>query len=187
MHRAPRSQAPRTKTDLMGSDSDEGGVPPEYMYESALQALLSVDIRVDMRGVLKDIITFANFQELSASVQSSLAKLLPEDDQTPDMFEQALRCPQLAEAVREMEESLETVTPEVLQKRENESWSARVGDRCEGRYMAGVDGASQRRRWYPGTIVRMNTVGHFTVRYDDDGEEELAVQRKFLRPPLAVH
>ena len=54
------------------------------------------------------------------------------------MFEQALRCPQLAEAVREMEESLETVTPEVLQKRENESWSARVGDRCEGRYMAGA-------------------------------------------------
>ena len=91
----------------MGSDSDEGGAPPEYMYESALQALLSEDIRVDMRGVLKDIVTFANFQELSASVQSSLAKLLPEDDQTPDMFEQALRCPQLAEAVREMEESLE--------------------------------------------------------------------------------
>ena len=69
-------------------------------------------------------------------MQSSLAKLLPEDDQTPDMFEQALRCPQLAEAIGEMEESLETVTPEVLQKRENESWSARVGDRCEGRYMA---------------------------------------------------
>ena len=45
----------------MGSDSDEGGVPPEYMYESALQALLSEDIRVDMRGVLKDIVTFANF------------------------------------------------------------------------------------------------------------------------------
>ena len=51
MLRAPRSQAPRTKTDLMGSDSDEGGAPPQHMYESALQALLSVDIRVDTRGV----------------------------------------------------------------------------------------------------------------------------------------
>ena len=153
------------------------------MYESMLQALLSEGVHFDMRKNVKNNVTYKQFQRLPPSDQTSLLKFLPEGDATPEMIEQALRCPQFAEAVREIEDNLAIVTPEVLQKQEDKSWSPRVGERCEGRYRAGVDGATLRRLWYPGKLVRQDEQGNFTVLYDD-GDKDDGMPRKFLRPPM---
>ena len=94
----------------------------EHMYENALEALLSEGVHFDLRGNVSHNVTYAQFQKLPASVQSSLAEFLPKDDRDPEMFEQALHNPQFAEAVREMEESLEPYTPRARQVLEDENW-----------------------------------------------------------------
>ena len=72
MLRGRTLQAPRTEMDLNSSE-DEEEEAPQFMYESALQALLSEGVHFDMRGNVKNNVTYAQFQRLPASVQSSLA------------------------------------------------------------------------------------------------------------------
>ena len=74
-------------------------------------------------------------------------------------------------------------TRAALQRRRDRAWAPAVGDRCEGRYRAGPDGLALRKAWYPGAIVGEGAAGLFHVSYDD-GDQEDAVAREFVRPPL---
>ena len=163
-------------------------VPDVYLFESALAELLAEGVAKDMRPTLQNFITAPEsiqqaYERLPPQEQAQLDRLLPAFDVTCG---DRLRNPSLSEALSEFQASMdEAPTPPKLQRRRDRAWTPAVGDPCEGRYKAGEDGAWLRKDWFPGKIVEI-VVGHaapFRVRYDD-GDEEDAVARRFVRPPL---
>ena len=143
-----------------------------YLYECALAELLAEGIADDVRPQLQKFrdapaALGEACERLPPAVLARLAKtFLPEGDDV-------LRSPALAQALREFKESLdETPTPRALQRRRDKSWFPAVGDACEGRYKAAVDGKSQRKDWIACEIIEKHgdgEIARFKVRYDDDG------------------
>ena len=176
--------------DLLDS-SRRGEEEAPGIYECALAELLAAGIAADVRPLLQEFMSMPAalaeaYQLLPPAVQEQLNGMLPAGDAARG---DGLRNPALTEALREFTASLEeTPTPAKLQARRNKTWAPAVGDRCEGRYKAGEDGASRRREWFPCEIVEIVSQGphiqaRFHLRYDD-GDEENAVARQFVRPPL---
>ena len=149
-------------------DMDVGGVEVGgSVAECALAALLDEGVTVDVRPFLDEVIAnpakLAEAHRLLPPVdQARLTALLPE-------WENGLTetHPQLVEAVRDVKESLdETPTARSLQRRLDKAWAPAVGDRCEGGFLAAVEGVRRRTDWFPATIVELRTP-KVRVRYDD--------------------
>ena len=158
------------------SDETEDDATEDAVYECALAELLAERVATDVRPLLQ------KFQKAPAAVAEAFALLPPSmQEELGGMMLPAgdaargdgLRNAHLSETIREFKESLDEVpTPAALQRRRDRARVPAVGDRCEGRFRAGVDGLSLRKAWFPGVIVGEGAAGAFCVRYDDGDEED---------------
>ena len=161
-------------------DETEDAETEPALYECALTELLAEGIDTDVRPLLK------KFQDAPATVAEAFARLppsmqeelgggwLPAGDAARAV---GLRNAQLSEALREVAESLDEVpTPQWV-----------VGPRRRQPLRGSLQGGCGRpvpaEGLVPGRDRRRVGGGAFCVRYDD-GDQEDAVAREFVRPPL---
>ena len=107
-------------------------VPDVFLFECALAELLAEGVAEDVRPTLQNFINAPDnilqaYELLPPQEQAQLDRFLPEFDVTRD---DRLRCPALAEALREFKESMDEVpTRPALQRRRDRTWPPRL-QRC---------------------------------------------------------